>query len=103
MDAVLYIRRAHFVDKESGDCIRYLIGPGQCQMRVSPSELENVNGYKEKNIVSDLQKTIDSQSFPLTSVSSTNKTDHYDIIITEILLKVTLNTITLAIVSGSVH
>jgi hypothetical protein len=47
MDVVLYIRRAHFVDKESGDCIRYLIGPGQCQMRVSPSELENVNGYKE--------------------------------------------------------
>ena len=25
----------------------YLIGPGQCQMRVNPSELENVNGYKE--------------------------------------------------------
>jgi hypothetical protein len=48
MDAVLYnIRRAHFVDKESGDCIMYLIGPGQCQMRVNPSELENVNGYKE--------------------------------------------------------
>jgi hypothetical protein len=43
------------------------------------------------NVVSDLRHV--SGFFPCVPVSSTNKTDHHDI--TEILLKVALNTITL--------
>jgi hypothetical protein len=66
----------------------------RCEFESHSSEVYSIQHYVIK-FVSDLQQVVGFSPGP--PVSSTNKTDRYDI--TEILLKVALNTVTLILQS----
>jgi hypothetical protein len=69
--------------------------PSRCELNSHPGEVYSIQHYVNK-FVSDM-----SMFFQGTLVSSTNKTGRHHI--TEILLKVALNTITLTLGPHSIH